>query len=130
MRFATLVMKKTTKELLKKQLLITMVVAIFSAIIVGVSGFYAALYGGSITMIATIIMAWRINRIAHAGAQDKNQAYLELTIGVVQKFILTLILFAFGMGWLKLSPLIMIIAFILTQASYMFNQVNTSYLQS
>ena len=120
-------MKNTVKSLLFKQFLISLVVAIIIVLISQLENFFAAIYGGFITMITTFIMSRRINSAAKEGISDKSQGYYQIAVGAIQKFVLTIVLFAVGMGWLKLSPLVILVSFALTQLSYLFNRVDTSY---
>lgn len=125
MSFATVVMRRVVRRLLIVQMVITLIVALGYIAFQNLNGFFAALYGGSITLSGTLLMAWRISR---AGASDeKQQGYVEIYTGAVQKFILTLVLLAIGMGYLKLDPLAMMLSFALTQFSYIANKVDTSF---
>jgi len=125
MSFATVVMRRVVSRLLLVQIVITLIVALGYIAFQNLNGFFATLYGGSITLSGTLLMAWRISR---AGASDeKQQGYIEIYTGAVQKFILTLVLLAIGMGYLKLDPLAMMLSFALTQFSYIANKVDTSF---
>lgn len=125
MSFATVVMRRVVRRLLIVQIVITLIVALGYIAFQNLNGFIAALYGGSITLSGTLLMAWRISR---AGASnEKQQGYVEIYTGAVQKFILTLVLLAIGMGLLKLNPLAMLLSFALTQLSYIANKVDTSF---
>jgi len=88
----------------------------------------AALYGGSITLAASLLMAWRITRAGEVAAADKQQGYIEIYIGAFQKFFLTLALMAIGMGYFKLDPLAILISFAITQMSFIANKVDTRYV--
>ena len=72
-------------------------------------------------------MAWRINRAGEVVATQKQQGYIEIYIGAVQKFILTLVLMEFGMGYLRLDPLALLVCFAMTQMSFIANKVDTSH---
>ncbi|MCW8930434.1 MAG: ATP synthase subunit I [Gammaproteobacteria bacterium] len=132
MSFAAVVMRRVVYRLIIVQLVLTLMVALGYLAFQNINGFFAALFGGSITLSGTVLMAWRISRageVALPGKKtggDKQQGYIEIYIGAIQKFVLTLVLMAFGMGYLKLDPLATLIGFALTQMSFIANKVDTS----
>jgi ATP synthase protein I len=126
MSFARLVMRRVIRRLFTIQFIITLVVAFTYLTFHNTNGFLSALYGGLITLTGTLLMAWRITRAGDTEPDDKQQGYIEIYAGVIQKFMLTLVLMAFGMGFLKLNPLAMLIGFSLTQLSFIANKVDTS----
>ena len=126
MSFALVVMRRVVRRLLIVQLTLTSIIA-FYYLIFNTNSIFAALYGGSITLVATLLMAWRIARAGEVAAADKQQGYMEIYIGAIQKFILTLVLMAIGMGYLRLDPLAILISFSITQLSFIANKVDTHY---
>ena len=126
MSFATVVMRRVVRRLFIVQLVMTFIVAFAYLAFQNTNGFFAALYGGSITLSGTLLMAWRISRAGEVGSREKQQGYIEIYAGAVQKFILTLVLMAYGMGYLQLSPLAILVSFALTQLSFLANKVDTS----
>ncbi len=127
MSFATVVMRRVVRRLFIVQFIITLVVALGYFALQNINGFFAALYGGSITLSGTLLMAWRISRAGEAGSKEQLQGYIEIYAGVIQKFILTLVLMAVGMGYLNLNPLAILVSFALTQLSFIANKVDTRY---
>lgn len=127
MSFAAVVMRRVVRRLLIVQFAILMVVALVYLALNNINGSIAALYGGSISLSGTLLMAWRINRAGEIAAQDTRQGSIEVYTGVMQKFILTLLLMAVGMGYLKLDPIAVLISFALTQLSFTANKVDTAF---
>lgn len=127
MSFAALVMRRAVHRLLIIQFVIFMLVASVYLIFQSIDGFIAAIYGGGITLTGTVLMAWRIRRAGEVAAHEKQQGFIEIYAGVIQKFILTLVLMAVGMGYFKLDPLAILVSFALTQFSYLAIKVDTSY---
>lgn len=127
MSFAALVMRRAVHRLLIIQFVIFLLVASVYLIFQSIDGFIAAIYGGSITLTGTILMAWRIRRAGEVAAQEMQQGFVEIYAGAIQKFILTLVLMAVGMGYFKLDPLAILVSFALTQFSYLAIKVDTSY---
>jgi len=126
MSFAVVVMRRVVYRLIVVQVILTFLAALAYLAFQNINGFFAALFGGSITLSGTVLMAWRISRAGEAASQEKQQGYIEIYIGALQKFILTLVLMAFGMGYLKLDPLAILVAFAITQLSFLANKVDTS----
>ncbi|MFP5344916.1 MAG: hypothetical protein ACLGGU_04680, partial [Gammaproteobacteria bacterium] len=61
----------------------------------------------------------RVARVADAG-----KGMLLLYLGVVQRFLLVLALFALALGVLKLDPLASIVGFGLSQLGYVISRVS------
>ena len=125
MTFAAKVMHVTVRRVLAIQLLIVLGV---SAAYLATAGTYmaqSALYGGGIALLSTWLMAWRITKAAEAAAQDSNRGALVIYAGAVQRFFLTLVLMALGMGSLKLSPVAVLVGYAAAQLAYTFNKVDT-----
>ncbi len=118
-------MRRVVYRLFIVQIILTFIVALGYLAFQDLNGFLAALYGGSITLSGTLLMAWRISRASET-AGDKQQGYIEIYIGAIQKFFLTLILMAFGMGYLNLDPLAVLVGFAISQFSFIANKVDTS----
>ena len=128
MSFALVVMRRVVRRLLIVQLILTLIIALCYFVFDNTNSMLAALYGGSITLSASLLMAWRITRAGEVAATDKQQGYIEIYIGAFQKFILTLLLMAIGMGYFKLDPLAILISFAITQMSFIANKVDTRYV--
>ncbi len=128
MSFAIVVMRRVVRRLLIIQLLLTFMIALLSLIFGNINAMLATLYGGGITLLATLLTAWRIGRAGEVAYNDKQQAYIEIYIGAIQKFILILALMAIGMGYLTLNPLGILIGFAVTQLSFIANKVDTQYI--
>jgi ATP synthase protein I len=127
MNFASQIMRRTTFTLIKNQLYITLMVAMLSYIIYDLAVFLAGLYGGLIAILATLISSWRITRAGNVAGIEIQQGTFEIYLGAIQKYILVLVLFALGMGFLKLLPVPMIVAFSVAQLAYLFINVNIKY---
>jgi len=115
-------MRRTTHKLIKNQLIIVLFTALLSIIFFQSAVFYACLYGGLIALFGTLISSWRITR---AGNTEKHQGYIEIYLGAIQKYILTLVLFAIGIGALHLSAVPMIVTFSMGQFAYLLVNVDT-----
>ena len=76
----------------------------------------AALYGGAITLITTLVSAWRITVATQsfdgATKRDAVPGVAEFYKTAVFRLILTIALLAIGMAGLKLQPMALIIGFV------------------
>jgi len=127
MSFALVVMRRVVRRLLIVQLILMLIIALGYLVFQNLNALSAAVYGAAITIIGTLLMAWRIARAGEVAATQKQQGYIEVYIGAIQKFVLTLVLMAFGMGFLKLDPLAVLVGFAVTQLSFIANKVDTRY---
>ncbi len=125
MSHAAKVMRVTVRRVLAIQLLITLGVALTYLVSQGLLAALSALYGGAIALFSSWLMGWRITKAADAAAHDSNQGAFVIYAGVVQRFLLTLVLMALGMGVLKLAPVAILAGYAVTQVAYLFNKVDT-----
>ena len=123
--FATLVMRKTTYKLIKNQCYIALIVATFAWFVFDFAVLLASLYGAFIALSGSLISSWRISRAGRVGINEKQQGYIEIYLGAIQRYILTLVLFAIGIGGLQLSAIAMIVTFSIEQLAYLFIDVDT-----
>jgi ATP synthase protein I len=64
----------------------------------------ATLFGGAIAMANTILLSRRLEAASDLAADNPNAGALTLYLGVIQRFVLTLVMFAVGIKVLKLVP--------------------------
>ena len=97
-------------------------------VMLGVIGFYfylgeaslvSALYGGGVAIVHTILLSRRLDSAGNMANDNPEGGVLNLYLGVIQRFIFTLVMFGIGMGVLKLNPPSMIGTFALAQIAYM-----------
>ncbi|MCL5669669.1 MAG: ATP synthase subunit I [Gammaproteobacteria bacterium] len=81
----------------------------------------AALYGGLVAMVLSWMLKRRVTRVTEVSA---GKGMLLLYLGVVQRFLLVLALFALALGVLKLDPLASIVGFGLGQLGYVISRVS------
>lgn len=84
----------------------------------GLDDLLAALYGGSVTVLVTGWLAWRLRR---AGTSEHSPA---AGLGVIysswiMRYVAVVILLGAGLGYLKLKPLALITTFALTQFGFL-----------
>lgn len=82
----------------------------------------AALYGGCIVLFNVWMMDRRVRIAAKIAEINPGKEVRVLYAAAIQRFILTLVFFGLGMGWLHLPPIPMLIAFAIAQLGYLFKK--------
>lgn len=78
----------------------------------------AALFGGAIALINTLLLARRTLRAAATADKDARWSTLGLFAGVLERFIFTLVAFGVGMGVLRLDPPSLLVGFAVAQLGF------------
>lgn len=108
-------MQRDLRNLIIIQLILIMAVAVATLFWQGRVQALAALYGGAIVLLNSLLLARRMRR---AGKLEGRSVVAAMYAGAAQRFVLAAAGFALGMGLLKLAPLPMIAAFALAQFAY------------
>ncbi len=103
------------------QAAITVLAAAAFTLMGGLRPGIAAFYGGLVAMTLTWLLKRRVSGVAQA---SPTKGMLLLYLGVVQRFLLVLALFALALGVLKLDPLASIVGFGLGQLGYVISRVS------
>jgi len=74
----------------------------------GSAGVAAVLFGGGITVINVLLQHWYMRRAKRQARADAEHNLRLMMSCAIQRFIATVVLFALGMGALKLPPLAVI----------------------
>lgn len=108
---------------MQRLLIIQAGLVLFAAIVsfyyLGGDAVLAALYGGIIAMLNAVLLSRRLESASDMAVNNPNAGTLTLYIGVVQRFVLTLVMFGIGIGLLKLNPIAMVGAFGAAQLGFM-----------
>ncbi len=99
-------------------LLVAAVAGYFAIDDTGAAG--AALYGGAIALSNSMLLAWRVARATANLKRDAKRDVASLYLGAVQRFLFTLVAMVVGMGFLKLDPIALLIAFGVAQVAFFF----------
>ena len=81
----------------------------------------AALFGGAIALLNTLISAQRLRRASDAAVSNANSGMMELYIGAILRFIGTPLFVALGILALGLDPIAIIAGFGIAQLAFFFN---------
>ncbi len=71
--------------------------------------------------MGTWLLGRRVSRTPEIARQGDTGSQLALYAGILPRFIVTLALLAAGIGWLKLAPIPLIVAFGLAQLGFAIN---------
>lgn len=78
-----------------------------------------AFYGGAIALANTLLLSRHVARAGELAKINPQQSVGTLYFGVVQRFVFVLVALAFGLGYLKLTPVPLLGTFIVAQLAYM-----------
>ncbi len=81
----------------------------------------AAAYGGGMALLVAWMLGRRALRAAEVAKRHPGQETMVIYMGAVQRFVVVLVLFGLGMGWLKLQPVPLLAAFAVAQFGHLFN---------
>jgi len=95
------------------QSLATLLLAAGFGMVGGWSQGVAGLYGGAVTVVLTLWLAWRVRRAGAAGG-----GLATIYTGAIARYALAAMGIAVGIGWLKLAPLPLLAGFALTQFGF------------
>ena len=121
MSYAAAHLRGNLRRVMTAQALIILAVAGASMLIGGREAARAAAFGGLITMFNSILLSRRIELLGNAPTGDVKRGLLIFLAGAVQRFVLTLGLFAVGLGPLGLQPLPLLLAFGVAHIGYTFS---------
>ncbi|MHB8453328.1 MAG: ATP synthase subunit I [Acidiferrobacterales bacterium] len=124
MSYAAEILSKSIRRVLFTQLLLTLAVAAAYLAIDGLSGrrgpVPAALFGGAAALASTWFLGRRVRRASEPASLSAG-GQLAFYAGAAPRFVVTIVLLGIGMGWLKLAPVPLIVAFGLAQFGFVIN---------
>lgn len=83
----------------------------------------AVLYGGVIAIINSLQLLRHLRRAERIAGSDANQNIRIFYLCAMERLVMTIALFAMGLGALKMSPLPVMIGFILGQLALFFGSL-------
>lgn len=114
-------MRQNVRRLLLSQIVLTLAAALLMYSWREPSGYtaLAAVYGGGMALINSLLLAWRTRRAGEKAVTGEAQLQvLGLMGGMVERFVFTLAAFALGMAVLKLDPPALIAGFACAELGY------------
>lgn len=100
------------------QLILILALAGVSFLVYGKSPALAALYGGGIALINSLLMIRRVSKANKVLSKDPRSDVVSLYLGALERFVFTFAAMALGMGWLGINPLALLAGFALAHFAY------------
>ncbi|MGD9389102.1 MAG: ATP synthase subunit I [Thioalkalispiraceae bacterium] len=122
MNFADKAFQRTWRRLVLIQVSLLVVAAVMSLLLKGYELNYlgALFYGGAISIVSTLINAWRIRIATESAADNAALSMVELYKGLILRMVVVMALLAIGFITLKLQPAALIIGFVVAHTGYLF----------
>lgn len=122
MNFADKAFQSTWRRLVLIQVLLLLVAAVISFLLKGYElNFSGALiYGGTVSIVSTLINAWRIRIATELAADNAAFSMVELYKSFLLRMVVVMALLVVGFTVLKLQPDALIIGFVVAHIGYLF----------
>ncbi len=96
----------------------------------GLDGAIAALYGGCLILIRTLLLLWYYRRAVTSAGIDVGQNVRIAYRCSLERMVVTVLLLGLGLGILKLEPLALICAFVALQLAGLVGRFEESLLSN
>jgi len=113
------------RRLLILQVIFIVAISIGLASTVGLAPAKASLFGGIMALLNTGLMILHEKRAADRAGDNAQRIIRHMYLCVVERLLLTLILFVVGLVALKLLPLYLLIGFITGQVAALLNGLSS-----
>ena len=122
MNFADKAFQSTWRRLVLIQVLLLIVAVVISLLLKGYELNFAGalIYGGAVSIVSTLINAWRIQVATEMAADNAALSMVELYKGFLLRMVVVMALLAIGFIVLKLQPSALIIGFVAAHIGYLF----------
>lgn len=107
------------RMLLAMQALLIGLVVFLYLILGGSPEAHAALFGGMCALLNAWLLSRRLRLAADVAKRSPGREVTVIYVGAIQRFALLLALFIVGMGWLKLNPVPLLVAFGVAQVAFL-----------
>ena len=92
----------------------------------GIDGFLAALYGSVMVILNTLLLLWHSARAERLEQQDAGQNFRIIVRCALERFMMTVALFALGLWRLGLEPLALISGFAAGQLLFIIGGIRSN----
>ncbi len=99
------------------QVFVVFIVAVVYAGLVGAASALGAVFGGCIAVANGLLLCWRLHRGGKHPHGDPGRHLRSFFASAMERFVVVVVLFAIGMGVLKLVPLPLLLGFIAGQVA-------------
>jgi len=107
------------------QVFVVLVVAGIYTGLVGAASALGAVFGGGISIVNGLLLFWRLNRSGKYPHGDPGRHLGSFFAMAIERFLVVAVLFAMGMGALKLVPLPLMLGFIAGQVALVTSGLRT-----
>ena len=107
-------------QLLKRQIILLLITVLIALWWQGVSSAVAGLYGGSIVIVNTLLQRWHLISAATQAKSDAGMNLRKAYRCIVERWIVTIVMFVVGFAVLKFLPLPLMTSFIVIQFALLF----------
>ncbi len=111
-------------HLLKVQTFVLVITVLIILWLQGSNASLACLYGGGIAIANTLLQRWHLVSAAVNAKSDAGKNLRKAYRCVIERWCLTIILFAVGFSVLVIKPMPLMIGFIVTQLALLFGNKN------
>ncbi|MDH5183587.1 MAG: ATP synthase subunit I [Gammaproteobacteria bacterium] len=112
MSYSAQVTRGFLKRIFQAQLVFITLIAIFYSFTADIHAGIAAIFGGVIALVNTLLLRWNFERAEHFAGNDAGQNMKLLYRTAAQRLFSTIGLFVIALGVLKLQPLPLLVGFI------------------
>ena len=111
-------MKSSVHRTAVLQIIISVIAGVVVYALEGKAEAAAAIYGGVVALIGTLLLLWRMQSNKHKALKEAQQHLWIFYRSGVERFLVLSILLAIGMGTLKLVPLAVLVGFVASQLAW------------
>lgn len=106
-------MRNVVIRLLLMQSVAAVIAAVAYGTVNGSGAAVAAIYGGLVALIMSLMLAWRIGQAAQS-----DRAMRWLVVGAAERMVVVCIAFAIGVGLIGIRPVPMLVGFGVSEFAY------------
>jgi F0F1-type ATP synthase assembly protein I len=111
-------MKSSVYRTAVLQIIISVIAGVVAYALEGKAEAGAALYGGVVALIGTLLLLWRMQSNKHKTLKEAQQHLWLFYRSGVERFLVISIFLAIGMGTFKLVPLAVLVGFVASQLAW------------
>jgi len=111
-------------HLIKMQLVMLAVTVLIALWWQGFNASIACFYGGSMAVANTLLQRWHLIGSAEQAKSDAGMNLRKAYRCVIERWVLTILMFAVGFGVLKISAVPLMVGFIVAQLALLFGYFN------
>ncbi len=102
------------------QIVTSVVAGVLGYVLQGETAAMAALYGGAVALMSTLLLLWRMRRSNREMLLEAHQHLWLFYRSGLERFLVVCVLLALGMGPFNLVPVVVLIGFVAGQLAWVF----------